>query len=140
MTSWRLEYSIDVDSDNQIIYAKIFGLWKEDAAESYHADFKAALEPLMAKPWAKLIDLSNWKTSYPEVVDVIGKHMDWSMKHNCALSIYVLNNTSTFRQLNQMFAKGGVKDVAMTFRTMVEAEKYLKQHWLPKQSKSTKAG
>jgi len=44
MTSWRLEYSIDVDTDNQIIYAKIFGLWKGDAAESYHADFKAALE------------------------------------------------------------------------------------------------
>jgi len=75
----------------------------------------------------------------PEVVDVIGKHMDWSVKNNCALSIYVLNNTSTFRQLNEMFAKGGVKEVAMTFRTMAEAEKYIKDKWIPQLPKSSKA-
>jgi len=97
-------------------------MWKADTARSYMEEFKNEVTPLLGKPWAKLIDLTNWRTSYPEVNAIIGKHMAWSLQNGCVLSIYVLNNPSTFRQLNQMFSKGGIKEVALTFRTMAEAE------------------
>jgi hypothetical protein len=132
MNAWSLEFSFRVDTDNAIIYAKIHGLWKADTARSYHEDFKAEVQPLLGKPWAKLIDLSNWRTSYPDVIAIIGKHMIWSTENGCALSVYVLNNPSTFNQLNQMFSKGRIKEVALTFRTMAEAERHLKEHWIGK--------
>lgn len=131
MNSWSLEYSFRVDAERAIIYAKVHGLWKADVAKSYHEDFKEEVKPLLGKPWAKLIDLSNWRTSYPEVIAVIGKHMLWSTQNGCALSVYVLNNPSTFKQLHQMFSKGRISEVALTFRTLAEAEKHFKENWQP---------
>jgi hypothetical protein len=130
MNAWSLEFSFRVDADNSIIYAKIHGMWKAETAKSYHEEFKAEVSPLIGNPWAKLVDLTNWRTSYPEVSMIIGRHMAWSRQNGCVLSIYVLNNPSTFRQLNQMFSKGGIKEVAVTFRTMAEAEKHIRENWI----------
>lgn len=135
MASWSLEYSFNVDTKTRVIYAKVFGIWKAETGKNYHTDFKTEVEPLLGKPWAKLIDLTNWKTSFPDVVDVIGEHMEWSREHQCILSLYVLNNPSTFRQLNQMFDAGGTKEISLIFRTVAEAEQYLKENWTGKLKK-----
>ncbi|MBU0983623.1 MAG: hypothetical protein KKA42_07120 [candidate division Zixibacteria bacterium] len=127
--SWGFDYTIDVDEKDSVIYVKIYGKWKEETAERYHRDFKAEIDALSGRPWAKLVDLTNWKTSYDEVTDVLGKHMSWSRDNDIGLSLYVIDNTSTFRQLNEMFAKGGTKDISHTFRTYAEAERFLKQNW-----------
>lgn len=134
MAGWSLEYSFDVDEKNAIIYAKVHGIWKKQTAINYHEDFKEEVKPILDRPWAKLIDLSNWRTSYPEVIEVIGRHMDWSRQHNVALSIYVLNNPSTFRQLHEMFTVGGTKEVSLTFRTHEEAALYLLTNWINKRN------
>ena len=128
--SWNLDYSIDVDEIHSVIYVKIFGQWQAETAERYHQDFKKELELVMGRPWAKLVDLTNWKTSRDEGTAVIGKHMAWSKKNDISLSLYVINNASTFRQLNEMFVKGGTKDVSHTFRTREEADAFIKEHWI----------
>ena len=138
MVSWSLEYTIDVDEKNAIVYVKVHGQWKTETAENYHADFKRDMEPLLGQPWAKIVDVTNWKTSRNEVTAVIGKHMAWSKANGVALSLYVINNVSTFRQLNEMFTKGGTKAVSQTFRTYEEAEAYLRKHWFQNRKTSTK--
>ena len=130
MSGWSLEYSFDVDVANRIIYEKIDGIWKESTAEDYHRDFQEEVKPLIGKPWAKLVDLLGWKTSYPGMVAVVGKHLKWCKANNMVLSLNVLNNPSTFRQLNEMFRFAGTRAISETFRTREEAEKYLKEHWL----------
>ncbi len=133
MASWSMEYTIDVDEDNSVVFVKIYGQWTAETAENYHRDFREELEPLLGRPWAKMVDLTNWKTSRDEVTGVIGKHMAWSQSNDISLSLYVINNTSTFRQLNEMFARGKTKNVSHTFRTQEEADKFLKEHWMGKQ-------
>lgn len=135
MPSWSLEYSFDVDVDKAIVYEKIHGIWKLDTAIKYHQDFQKEVQPLIAKPWAKLVNLSNWRTSYPQVVSRIGEHLQWCRKHNMVLSINVLNNPSTFRQLNEMFVVGHTKQMSQVFRTQAEAMKYLEEHWFAKLNK-----
>ena len=130
MDGWHLEYSIDVDDENAVIYARVYGPWKAETAENYHNDFKQEATALLGKPWARLIDLSNWKTSRNEVTDLIGHHMAWSRDNNAAISLYVLDNPSTFRQLNQMITKGGTKEITRIFRKREEAEAFLKKNWL----------
>ncbi len=132
MSKWSLEYSFDVDVKSRVIHVKVFGIWKAETARGYARDFQSEVQPLLGKPWAKLVDLSNWKTSYPEVIQIVGDHMEWSRKNDVALSLYVLNNPSTFRQLHQMFSAGGTKEISMTFRSLAEAESYLKENWLDK--------
>jgi hypothetical protein len=136
MASWSLEYTIDVDEPNAIVYVKVYGQWKAETAERYHEDFKREMQPLLGKPWAKIVDLTNWKTSRNEVTGVIGKHMAWSKANKVALSIYVINNVSTFRQLNEMFVKGGTKTVSQTFRTWEEGERFLRENWLDKKRRA----
>lgn len=132
MTSWALEYSFEVDEKNAVIYEQITGSWKKDTAKRYHDDFMVEVKPLLGKPWAKLVDLRQWKTSYPDMVKVIGGHLSWCKQHNLALAINVLNNPSTYRQLNEMFPHGGVEEIEHVFRTMEEAQAFLKEHWLDK--------
>ena len=129
MTSWSLEYTIDVDEANAVVYVKVYGQWTAETAYRYHEEFKRDVQPLLGKPWAKLVDLTSWKTSRNEVTSVIGRHMAWLRGNNVALSIYVINNVSTFRQLNEMFIKGGTKDISHTFRTWEEGERFLRANW-----------
>ena len=135
MASWRLEYSIDVDVANAVVYIKVHGQWSTEVAEAYHKDFKDDMEPLLGKPWAKIVDLCGWKVSRDEVTSIIGKHMQWSKDNKVALSIYVLNNPAAYRQLNEMFESGGTKKISRTFRTYPEAEDYLKKRWIDKREK-----
>jgi hypothetical protein len=130
MSGWSLEYSFDVDVENQVVYEKIDGIWKEETAREYNRDFLEEVEPLLKKPWVKLVDLRGWRTSYPQMVNVIGDHLKWCKAHNMGLSLNVLNNPSTFRQLNEMFRYAGTREMSETFRTFEEAEKFLKENWL----------
>ena len=129
MTSWSLQYAIDVDEENAVVRIVVHGRWRADTAKQYREDFMTDMVPLLGKPWAKLVDLTNWKTSREEVTGVLGQHMAWSKANGVALSLYVIDNVSTFRQLREMFHKGGTKSVSKTFRTIDEAEAYLKKHW-----------
>jgi len=132
MPSWSLEYTIDVDVENAVVYVKVYGQWQAETARRYHEDFKREIQPLLGKPWARLADLTSWKTSRNEVTSLIGRHMAWSKENQVALSIYVINNVSTFRQLNEMFVKGGTKAISHTFRTWEEGERFLQANWLGK--------
>lgn len=138
MDGWSLEYSIDVDKTERLVYVKIFGSWKAHHAEEYHKDFEEEAEPLFAAPWAKLVDLTSWKTSYPDVVDGIARHMHWCHSHNNVLSVYAVNQPSTFRQLREMITKGGITEEAKVFRTFEEAKAYISEHWLRKRQKAGK--
>jgi hypothetical protein len=132
MPGWSLEYSFDVDVQSHVIYEKIYGIWRQSTAESYHDDFVEAVEPLVSAPWAKLVDLSNWKTSFPDMVKVVSRHLRWCSKHNLALSVNVIDNPSTFRQLNEMFTGGETREISHTFRTRAEAERFLRVEWIEK--------
>lgn len=132
MDGWALEYSFEVDEANAIIYEHISGSWKKDTARGYHEAFMEEVKPLISRPWAKLVDLRQWKTSYPDMVKVIGDHLTWCRENNLALAVNVLNNPSTYRQLNEMFPHGGVEDIEHVFRKMEDAEKFIKENWLNK--------
>lgn len=130
MSSWNFEFSFELDRKNHIIYEKIYGLWKKETAEEYHREFVKAVAPLTKKPWAKLVDLLNWKTSYPDVVTLIGRHLTWCRENNMHLSINVIDNTSTFRQLSKMFSGGGTEEISRTFRNRSQAEQFLREYWI----------
>ena len=130
MSGFSLHFSFDVDLENAVIYEKIHGIWQAKTAQEYHIAFVDEVAPLLGKPWAKVVNLSNWKTSYPEVTDIIGRHLTWCVKNGLALSLNVLTAQSTNRQLTEMFAIGATKGLSHIFKSMDEAETFLKQNWI----------
>lgn len=121
-------YNIDIDLDRKIVIAKIYGIWKAETAEDYHNDYVEVSRPLHGKEWARLTILTNWKSSYPEIIDILGEHMHWSLDHGAVLSIYVIDNPVTMRQLKQMIDKSKAADITKLFRSLHEAERYLKDN------------
>lgn len=127
MTVWHLEYSFDVDAASRMIYGKIYGIWRGETAEAYETEFKIVSEPLLKKPWAKLIDLSNWRTASQGAIEVIGRLNKWCRVKNMEWAVYVIDNPVAYPQLTRMFEKGKYRDLARTFRTLKEAEKFLEK-------------
>ena len=99
MTDWSFNYTIDIDLDASIAYAKIFGVWRIKTAEDYHEQFKRDVEALTKKPWVRVVDLINWRMGTPEMVDVIGKHMKWCREHNMIMQVHVVNDPVRYGQL-----------------------------------------
>ncbi len=127
MSGWHLEYSIDVDRETRIVYEKIFGVWRVSTAQNFVKDYEVEVATLIKKPWVRLCDLTNWKTSYPEVIDIIGEHLVWCKKHKMVWSVNIINNPVTYGQLQRMFDKGGTREISKTFRTRTEAEHFLRE-------------
>jgi len=121
-------FNIDIDLDRRIVTAKINGIWKAETAEDYHNDYVEVSEPLHGKEWARLTILTNWKSSYPEIINILGEHMQWSLDHGAVFSVYVIDNPVTMRQLKQMIEKSKATDITKLFRSVGEAEKYLKEN------------
>ncbi len=125
MNIWHFEYNLEADPTRQIMFEKIYGIWRPKTAQSYVRDFEAEAIKLVDKPWAKLIDLSNWKTADPEVIRIIGEHLAWCREHNMVWSVNIINNPVTYSHLMRMFARGKTKPISKTFRTRTEAENFL---------------
>lgn len=123
-----MHYNIDIDSDRKIVIAKIYGIWKEETARQYRKDCMEAVKPLLGSKWARLTNLSNWKSSYPEIIDIIGEHMRWCHDNGAVYSVYVIDNPVTTRQLNRMIIKADASASVKLFKTFTEADKFLKEN------------
>lgn len=120
-----MHYNIDVDTERKIAVSKIYGIWKAELAREYHDEYKKTVNPLLGGGWARLTNLTNWKSSYPEIVDIIGKHMRWCFENGAVCSAYVIENPTTRNQLNRMIQSGTAKDFSRVFSTVKDADKYL---------------
>lgn len=122
-----MNYAVEADAERKITREKIYGIWKQDTAKSYRVDFVQEAQPLVKGEWAKLIDLRNWKSSYPEIIAIIGEHLDWCRGKGMVLSANIIDNPVTLGQLKRMFNIGGTAGVSRVFRSVEEADRVLKQ-------------
>lgn len=126
--SISMNYTVEADIDRKIIREKIYGIWKKETALSYHDDFITEAKPLLNEKWGKIIDLRNWKSSYPEVVDIIGEHLKWCRENGMVLSVNIIDNPVTLSQLKRMFVLGGTEKISKVFNSVEEADRFLKQN------------
>lgn len=128
MNLWHFEYSFDVDAKNRMLYGKIYGVWKKNTADAYAEEFKEVSQPLLKKPWSKLIDLSSWKIAHQDVIKVIGDLNRWCRGKNMVWAVYVINQQAGYNQLNKMFDAGEYRDLTKTFRNRSEAEQFFQDN------------
>ena len=127
MGGWHLEYDIDVDKQNGVVYEKIYGIFRPDTTLAYLKDFGEKVTPIIEKPWVELTDLMKWKTGHPECIQMIGKHFRWCSEHNMKWSVNIIDNQVTYGQLQKMFSIGGTRGISKTFRTRKEGAEFLRK-------------
>ncbi len=121
-------FNIEVDSDRKIVIAKIYGIWKKETAIEYRDEYQEQVQPLIKGKWARMTNLANWRSSYPEIVEVLGEHMQWCHDNGAVYSVYAIDNPVTTKQLKAMIEKGQIGESAKIFGTIEEADKFLKQN------------
>ena len=126
--SISMNFTIEADAERKIIKEKIYGIWKKETAEEYHRDFMEEVKPLIKGKWGKIIDLRNWKSSYPEVVDVIGEHLRWCRENGMVVSANIIDNPVTLSQLKRMFGIAGTENISKVFSSVKEADRYLREN------------
>jgi len=122
-----MNFNIDINEDRRLIVAKIYGIWKQETAEVYHDEYQNVARPLLGEKWAKLTNLTNWRSSYPEIIEVLGKHMHWCLENGAAYSTYVIDNPVTRNQLQKMISSGNAGTISKLFRTVQEADRFLRE-------------
>ncbi|KAA3634835.1 MAG: hypothetical protein DWP97_06185 [Calditrichaeota bacterium] len=127
MNLWNFDFSFDLDEKNRLLFGKIYGVWKKETALEYVEELKEVAKPIIDKPWSKMIDLSNWKTVYPDVIQVIGTLNKWCRANNMEWTVYIIDHQVGFSQLMKMFDAGDNRDISRTFRTVAEGEKFLRE-------------
>ena len=123
--SFSMYFTIDADLDRRVIIEKIYGTWKKETAQQYHEEFVKVAEPLLGGEWAKVINLNNWKSSYPEMIKVIGEHLCWCRENGMVLSVNIISNPVTRNQLKKMFNIGETGKISRIVRSQEDAEAIL---------------
>ena len=118
-------FNIDAYPERRLVIAKIYGIWKEETARDYHEEYMEAVAELPKGNWAKITNLSNWKSSYPEITEILGEHIRWCHENGAEYSVFFIENEVTMRQLKAMIEKSEVGDAVHVFNNMREAEKFL---------------
>ena len=98
MSDWHFQFNIDIDTKNSIASVKIYGVWRQETAREYAENFKEEVKDITGKPWARLVDLSNWKTASDEVIEVIGELLQWCIDNKMVHSVYIIDNPITYGQ------------------------------------------
>ena len=123
-----MHYTIDTEPERRVMVEKIYGTWDIATARQYHEDFKEAAGPLVGKKWAKIVNLTSWKASHPDMIKIIGEHLKWCKDNGMVLSINIIDNPITRRKMKKMFNIGGTGDVSRMVRDRSEAERLLTQN------------
>ncbi len=126
--SLNMNFTIETDAKRRVITEKIYGIWKKETAEKYHKEYMEEAKPLLKGKWAKVINLCNWKPSYPEVIDIVSEHLDWCRANGMVLSINIIDNPLTINQLKKMFQGGGTSNISRVVKTAQEGEKILREN------------
>ncbi len=114
-------YVIDFDVNKRIAFERNIGLWSKEDYLRYHNEYVTKITPLLAgKPWAKLVDITEYKTS--DIADVMAKHADWMLKNNAKYAAIIVSSAIAKMQLN-MVVSGKFEQKA--FDTQAEAMEWL---------------
>lgn len=114
-------YSIEFDENKKIAYEKNVGLWSKEDYLRYHNDYVNKIGPLLGgKPWVKIIDITEYKTS--DIGDVMGQHVNWMLENNARYSAIVVSSVIVKMQVS-MAVSGKFEQQAFT--THAEAVEWL---------------
>ena len=80
-------YTISVQGN--MIVSKFFGAWNLEQAQAYADHVQKISTSLLAKPWARVVDLSEWEGGGHEVVEPLKVLHLWAAQHHCEMVVFV---------------------------------------------------
>lgn len=67
---------------DQVLWVQVFGVSSLLGTEEYIRDFRALVAPIVAKPWAVVLDIRQWQASPAQSLDLLKQNSVWAFAHN----------------------------------------------------------
>jgi len=67
---------------DQVLWVQVFGVSTLLGTEEYVRDFRALVAPVVAEPWAVVMDIRQWQASPSQSLDVLRQNSVWAFAHN----------------------------------------------------------
>lgn len=74
--------SFEMEIVDQTLVIKCFDAWNIETVLRLCNEFKELAETLNEKPWACIVDMSQWELATPEMWDEINKLNQWTNSNN----------------------------------------------------------
>ncbi len=74
----------DLWVDNQVLLARISGAWNEEEALLYFKKLKEITKPIIDKPWAMMLNLTNSELNTPGADQIASTIVQWCLNHGIA--------------------------------------------------------
>jgi len=123
-------YRFAVVPGTQIFTEVCEGCWSREFTLRYVADFKAAVAPLLGRPWGKLCDLDAWLPTAPDAAETIIDFLKWSIAQGMVSVAYVIGNPDARLQARRIIEASRVDVRCDFFASEAEGLAWLRRNGL----------
>nr|MBK7069614.1 hypothetical protein [Deltaproteobacteria bacterium] len=123
-------YRFAVVPGTQIFTELCEGCWSLEFTLRYVADFKAAVAPLLGRPWGKLCDLDAWLPTAPDAAETIIDFLKWSIAQGMVSVAYVIGNPDARLQARRIIEASRVDVRCDFFASEAEGLAWLRRNGL----------
>lgn len=74
--------TFEMDLHGQVIRLKVFGCWNRETTSRWCSEYKARIDSIKTKPWARFIDLTFWELTTPDVWECVDEVNTWANLNN----------------------------------------------------------
>jgi len=74
--------TFDIDVIGQTIKVKLYDQWNYEVTVRFVKEFKLKALTICHKPWACVVDLSEWELGTPDIWELLEEGNVWSSEHN----------------------------------------------------------
>ncbi|MBQ1782386.1 MAG: hypothetical protein II007_01890 [Gammaproteobacteria bacterium] len=83
---------VTVNAEGRLLLVVAHGAFNLEGTLRAYAAIEAAAAPLLAAPWVKVTDFRDCMLGGPECLELISRHNQWCITHNCQAMALVVEN------------------------------------------------
>ncbi|WP_213995659.1 hypothetical protein [Arsukibacterium sp.] len=74
--------AFSLNLEQRVLWVRADGIWNARTAKDYVQEFRQLVQPIMARPWAVVLDIRNWQLSPADVFSLLKDNTYWCFQHN----------------------------------------------------------
>lgn len=79
----------EMERHEQVILIKVFGTWNLETTMRWCIEYKRHIESIKHSPWARILDLTFWELTTPDVWAYVDEVNSWANNHNQKFEIVI---------------------------------------------------
>ena len=74
--------AFSLNLEERVLWVRADGVWNGRTANDYVQEFRQLVKPIVAEPWAVVLDIRHWQLSPADVFILLKDNTRWCFEHN----------------------------------------------------------